>query len=177
MTAYPGYTLGVMEDGKAILSCEEKTIYLPLISESVPNNTDGWKNIVAADKCWGLQFDGQAINLQGHRYGENLVAINAPGGDILDGFIGVKSDGTLCGYGKSLKIVKNHLKTIKLFDNICSLEEELAQTEKRRVELVKEQRQKQMALWRAQKVCQYCGGKFKGLFKKVCTCCGTQKDY
>ena len=30
---------------------------------------------------------------------------------------------------------------------------------------------------RAQKVCQHCGGKFKGLFTKTCSSCGKKKDY
>ena len=31
--------------------------------------------------------------------------------------------------------------------------------------------------YRSQKLCQHCGGKFKGLFKKVCSNCGRSKDY
>ena len=31
--------------------------------------------------------------------------------------------------------------------------------------------------FRANKVCQYCGGKFKGLFRKSCSQCGKEKDY
>lgn len=30
---------------------------------------------------------------------------------------------------------------------------------------------------RENKLCQYCGGKFKGLFTKVCSACGMRKDY
>ena len=30
---------------------------------------------------------------------------------------------------------------------------------------------------RAQKLCQHCGGKFKGIFRKKCTVCGKKKDY
>jgi ribosomal protein L37E len=26
-------------------------------------------------------------------------------------------------------------------------------------------------------LCQHCGGRFKGIFKKTCTACGKPKDY
>lgn len=37
--------------------------------------------------------------------------------------------------------------------------------------------EQQKAGFRAQKCCQYCGGKFKGLFSKKCRACGRKKDY
>ena len=37
--------------------------------------------------------------------------------------------------------------------------------------------EKQRAAYRSQKVCQHCGGKFKGLFSKKCSVCGKIKDY
>ena len=37
--------------------------------------------------------------------------------------------------------------------------------------------EKQRATYRSQKVCQHCGGKFKGLFSKKCSVCGKIKDY
>ena len=111
---------------------------------------------------------------------------------------GIKADGTIVVAGPPDE--KYDVSSWKLFNHIDTLEDELKEQEERRAEILRirletqrrqeeqkrlikekkkkeEQRQKQMALWRAQKVCQYCGGKFKGLFKKVCTCCGTQKDY
>ena len=39
------------------------------------------------------------------------------------------------------------------------------------------QRQAQMAKYRAEGVCQHCGGTFKGLFTKSCAVCGKKKDY
>jgi len=41
-------------------------------------------------------------------------------------------------------------------------------------------RQKLRALWKfreEQGLCRFCGGKFKGLFKKVCSQCGKPKNY
>ena len=43
--------------------------------------------------------------------------------------------------------------------------------------LLKKQEESKRALYRSKKVCQHCGGSFKGLFKKVCSNCGRSKDY
>ena len=40
-----------------------------------------------------------------------------------------------------------------------------------------EEREKQMAAWRASGKCQHCGGALKGLFSKKCVMCGKLKDY
>lgn len=39
------------------------------------------------------------------------------------------------------------------------------------------QAEQQKADWRAQRLCQHCGGEFKGLFIKTCRACGRKKDY
>jgi hypothetical protein len=39
------------------------------------------------------------------------------------------------------------------------------------------QEQAQKETYRKQNLCQYCGGKFKGLFNKQCRNCGKKKDY
>lgn len=43
--------------------------------------------------------------------------------------------------------------------------------------ILREQEEKQKAIYRSQKCCQHCGGKFKGLFSKCCSVCGKPKDY
>lgn len=48
--------------------------------------------------------------------------------------------------------------------------ERKAREEAERLEKLKAER-------RVQKVCQHCGGKFKGLFTKTCSSCGKKKDY
>ena len=59
-------------------------------------------------------------------------------------------------------------------------EQRRLEDERRRVE---EQRRHEQELarrkdyYRTQELCQHCGGKFKGLFKKVCSNCGRSKDY
>lgn len=60
---------------------------------------------------------------------------------------------------------------IYLFSDI----EELKQMEADRI--AQETIAKQMAARRQQNLCQHCGGKFKGLFKKACKDCGKAKDY
>ena len=39
------------------------------------------------------------------------------------------------------------------------------------------QAEEQKASYRRNNLCQYCGGKFKGLFSKQCRVCGKKKDY
>lgn len=41
----------------------------------------------------------------------------------------------------------------------------------------KENEERQRLLWKSNNQCQYCGGKFKGLFSKTCATCGRKKDY
>ncbi|MGI6095858.1 MAG: hypothetical protein ACOYBL_10580 [Lachnospiraceae bacterium] len=41
----------------------------------------------------------------------------------------------------------------------------------------KAEREQQIRNWKQAGKCSYCGGNFKGLFKKVCTACGREKNY
>lgn len=78
---------------------------------------------------------------------------------------------------------------LKNFESISGWKDadEQALSCKRRIEKLKilEQDKKErehqfqllQATRRAQGVCQYCGGKFKGLFTKKCEACGRNKDY
>ena len=84
---------------------------------------------------------------------------------------------------------KIHVEGIKLWDNIETIEEDRRQAikkeqEKRRLEEIrieeeerKKAEEKRRAGLRAQKLCQHCGGIFKGFFSKTCTACGKTKDY
>ena len=60
---------------------------------------------------------------------------------------------------------KEQIKKCREKMNVLIVAEELKQQEKLR------------AMRRANKLCQHCGGNFKGLFKKVCAQCGKTKDY
>ena len=88
--------------------------------------------------------------------------------------IGLKSDGTLISttcpeekdYGQC------ELGSIKLFHNICNLEEERAIAIKAR-----SIQDNQIAQWKRDGVCLYCGGKFAGIITKRCSNCGKKKNY
>ena len=77
----------------------------------------------------------------------------------------------------------------KAEEAVRRLEEEKRQAEEKRIaeekrraeeakhleERIKAERMKES--YRKEKRCQYCGGKFKGIFKKRCSVCGKPKDY
>lgn len=46
-----------------------------------------------------------------------------------------------------------------------------------KVEQQRKEREVKMQRYRIAGVCQYCGGRFKGLFTKICSSCGKRKDY
>lgn len=56
-------------------------------------------------------------------------------------------------------------------------EEKRRAEEAQRLEAERVLAEKRMSNFRNQKVCQHCGGKFKGLFSKRCSVCGKPKDY
>ena len=56
-------------------------------------------------------------------------------------------------------------------------EEKRRAEEAQRLEVERVLAEKRKANFRNQKVCQHCGGKFKGLFSKRCSVCGKPKDY
>ena len=54
---------------------------------------------------------------------------------------------------------------------------ELTAHGKIKVENIISEIESKKASFRSQKLCQHCGGKFKGLFEKHCRECGRKKDY
>lgn len=42
---------------------------------------------------------------------------------------------------------------------------------------IEQQEEQKKKMWKQNKCCQYCGGKFKGFFNITCTQCGRKKDY
>lgn len=166
-----------------------------------------WKNIVAisagSEHSLGLKVDGTVVAAGDNDDGQcdvgkwnNVVAISA--GNIHS--LGLRSDGTVVAVGDNSEGQCN-VKKWRLFDdyiNFChgretaiaafeaneevlKKEQFQKQLELRLIEEQERQRQaevqKQQAERRAQGVCQYCGGKFKGLFTKKCEACGRNKDY
>ena len=65
----------------------------------------------------------------------------------------------------------SHLQVIADSENACQLMQ-LIQNKITAITL-----EKQRTDYRNRKVCQFCGGKFKGLFTKKCSICGKTKDY
>lgn len=59
-------------------------------------------------------------------------------------------------------------------------EENIKLKEKKDIEIKKlkeKEKNDKMLNYRNNNLCQYCGGEFKGLFRKVCSQCGKKKDY
>lgn len=152
-------------------------------------NVSRWKNIVAISAgphhTVGLKADGTVVATDFLAHDPNMyhnecdvggwadiVAISA-GSHIT---VGLKKDGTVVttrdwGYYK-LDYLRNELNGWKLFQSINTLEKEKIVYRKKQ-EAAEAERQHRRSL----KLCQHCGGEFKGLFSKKCTGCGKSKDY
>lgn len=86
---------------------------------------------------------------------------------------------TIFDYKDSIELVaKTRVRIIQLQQNEdAKLSFEAIAAEERRKTEATRNAEKQQAAYRSQKVCQHCGGKFKGLFTKKCSVCGKIKDY
>ena len=73
-----------------------------------------------------------------------------------------------------LKSAVSLLEEIKEWKDSCF---QIRRFKKKISSILREQEEKQKAIYRSQKCCQHCGGKFKGLFSKCCSVCGKPKDY
>ena len=155
-------------------------------------NVKNWTNIVAisagANHTVGLKSDGTVVATDFSRsYTEyrgqcavsswtDIVAISAK----YDHTLGLKSDGTVVitpnlGYDERDRSY-SQIDSWKLFQSIDTLEEEKAAHRKKQEEerkAAEAERQRRQSL----KLCQHCGGEFKGLFSKKCASCGKPKDY
>jgi len=155
-------------------------------------NVSGWTDIVAISAgthhTVGLKSDGTVVATDfSGRYSEyrgqcavsswaDIVAISAKDNHTL----GLKSDGTVVitpnlGYDERDRSY-SQIDSWKLFQSIDTLEEEKAAHRKKQEEerkAAEAERQRRQSL----KLCQHCGGEFKGLFSKKCASCGKPKDY
>lgn len=69
---------------------------------------------------------------------------------------------------------------VSLLENIAEWKDSKSKITafKKRIASVKnDQENQQRTIYRTNKRCQYCGGKFKGIFSKTCANCGRKKDY
>lgn len=139
------------------------------------NGISRWNNIVqiaaVTNFVAGLRADGTVIvstknsnaDVEKFRILKDVVSLSLG----CENIICVKRDGRIF----NLNISGNwsfDASKIRLFNDIETWEQDKA-------EATEEWNKK--ANYRTQNVCQYCGGKFKGLFSKVCTSCGQKKDY
>ena len=67
--------------------------------------------------------------------------------------------------------------TTKILTHSENAELRRREEQRRKEEEERRQKQAQMAKYRSEGVCQYCGGEFKGLLFKSCSACGKKKDY
>ena len=124
-----------------------------------------WRDIVAisagGEHTVGLKSDGTVVAVGRNYHGEceisawrDIVAISAG----MDYTVGLKSYGTVVAVGDN-SYGQCKVSDWKLFKDIKTLDEDKKE------------------LWQGRGVCQYCGSKFEGVFKKRCTYCGRWKDY
>ncbi len=119
----------------------------------------------------GLRKDGAIISMI-YKYNEDNCEIKELPNKLFDDFNEFK------------KIVQNRVENIE--DQISK--ERIRQAEileekrkQKQIEIEEKKRQaeifEEMKNFRSMGVCQYCGGKFKGIFTKTCSNCGKKKDY
>jgi alpha-tubulin suppressor-like RCC1 family protein len=138
-----------------------------------------WTDIIAISvkggRCLGLKKDGTVV-MAG--YNENNQCDVSTWTDIIansvgdNHSVGLKKDGTMVATGDWKRF--DTLYQWKLFDGGEDVYKALQLIQKAR-----EQRAtlRQKQAFRKKRLCQHCGGKFKGLFRKTCTSCGKRKDY
>lgn len=140
-------------------------------------DVSGWTDIVSVAAglfhTVGLKSDGTVVAVGDNRSGElnnlsywkDIVSIHTNCSSTTT--MGIKKDGVVVVSGRPKEWL-NSAEGIKLFQNISTLKQERKEAH----EIWDRKRQ-----YKAQGLCQNCGGKFKGLFSKVCTQCENKKDY
>lgn len=140
----------------------------------------------AFSSCTALQHVTLSKNLTYLGYGAfsdctSLISITIPAGvqfgnylnrrDIYDTFINCTSLTTIT----IMEDAQTYLPE-QAFIGTPWLQEK-QQQEKQQQEQQLEQQMLQKQAWQKTNLCDYCGGKFKGLFAKKCTKCGREKQY
>lgn len=163
------HTVGLKEDG---------TVYAIGDNSEGQCNVNTWHDIIAVaaseEHTIGLKSNGTilitgswTIEQSDLEDWKDIIDISAGGSCIA----GLKADGTIRALNVALYILDGgeqiSYKTIhwKLFENACI---SMAEAE----EFYRLRRERQ-----DNDVCEYCGGKFKGVFSKKCTKCGREKNY
>ena len=159
-----------------------------------------WENVISIAmgdrrEAFGVKADGTVLSKKNSCRTQTLewqdiIVIAANNGHM----VGLKADGTVVATGRDGDGQCSKVNEWKLFD---SLDEFIAKQDERdalrtkiaenlRAERERKKREYEEELRlaelrkqerKAQGLCQHCGGKFKGLFVKVCSNCGIKKNY
>ena len=181
------HTVGLKSDGSVVATGDNREGQC---------NVEDWANIVSIacgrNITVGLKADGTVVDTYSHfggafikgnlEYWEEIVYISCGNYHI----VGLRADGTVVATGFDIvSYGKREVSRWKLFDNLNQLKE-LTENRYQSVEKLKKAAEEEkircqalelQAKRRAQNVCQHCGGDFRGLFTKVCSKCGKEKDY
>ncbi len=168
VTAGGSTTFGLKADGTVVSTGRYS-------EDEWDNGISGWTEIVqivaTTNFVVGLKSNGTVVvshkstcaNVERLKNWNDIVSLSIG----CEALTGVKKDGKVINFSLFNKTPFDASK-VRLFDNIDSWEQD-------RAKATEEWNQK--ANYRAQGLCQYCGGKFKGLFSKSCSSCGQKKDY
>ncbi len=156
------YTLGLTEEGKILFAGEcapgcEKAYY-EIIS---------WNNVVQIN-CYS--YGVEAVLANGTTKFAEYKSV-----DEYGIYNQIDSDEYKVLVSKNGNVVTEEGKVVGMNVSLFSSYEELLEQEQESKEI--EGRLRQRIQYRNLSQCQHCGGKFKGIFKKVCRNCGKQKDY
>lgn len=122
-----------------------------------------WEDIIAITAGWfhtvGLKADGTVVAVGMDSYGQCGKVSEWKLFDSFDEFIAKQDE-------------RDALKT-KIAENLRAERQRKKREHEKELRLAELRKQER----RAQGLCQYCGGRFKGLFVKVCSNCSIKKDY
>ncbi len=138
-----------------------------LKNNSCRTQTLEWQDIIAITAGWyhtvGLKADGTVVAVGRDGDGQCSKVSEWKLFDSLDEFIAKQDE-------------RDGLKT-KIAENLRAERERLRIEREAEEERARIRRAENKIKYRQQGLCQYCGGKFKGLFVKICSNCSIKKDY
>jgi len=139
-----------------------------------PTNYAKTKNVYGSDKegaWWWLRSPGNTSQMATSTM--NGIILYHPGVEVNDSTLGVRpalwvKKEAFYTEDEKREIAEKEMQRRKKLE-----EEEL----KRRKKLEEERKLQEIAMWKRNNLCQHCGNKFKGIFRRKCRVCGVRKDY
>ena len=129
------------------------------------------KNVYGSDKdgaWWWFRSPGNTSQMATSTMGS--IILYHPGTEVNDATLGVRP---------ALWVKKEAFYTDEEKREIAEKEakkrKKLEEEQKRKQE--EERKRQQVAKWKNDNLCQHCGNKFKGIFRRRCRVCGVRKDY